>query len=86
MLMLLLTARPRISCIKIELNCYYLDPEYYLTTFMQTTIYCNIHDGLYQESVVFMCLVSFHIIMKCNRPLITGLKQTLIRLHSFSLQ
>jgi hypothetical protein len=49
-------------------------------------MYFNIHDGLCQESVLFMCLVSFHAILKYNRPLITGLKLTLIELHHFSLQ
>jgi len=86
MLLLFLTTRPQITCIKIELNFHYLDPEYYLATFLETTIYFNIQDSLYQESVLFMCLVSFPTIMKCNRPLITGLKQTLIELHPFSLQ
>jgi len=65
---------------------HYFDPKCYLASFMETKIYFDIHDGLCQESVLFMCLVLFHIIMKCNRPLITGLKQTLIGLHSFSLQ
>jgi hypothetical protein len=65
---------------------HYFDLECYLDTFMETKIYFDIHDGLCQESVLFMCLVLFHIIMKCKRPLITGLKETLIRLHSFSLQ
>jgi hypothetical protein len=65
---------------------HYLDPKCYLATFMQTTIYFDIYEGLCQESVLFMCLVSFHTIMKCNRPLITGLKLTLTELHSFRLQ
>jgi hypothetical protein len=84
--MFLLTTRPHISCLKIELKFHYLDPECYLATYMQTTIYFDMHDGLYQESVLFMCLVLFRTIMKCNRPPITGLKLTLTELHSFGLQ
>jgi len=53
---------------------------------MEIRIYFNIRDGLCQESVLFMCPASFHTILKCNRPLITGLKLTLIELHPFSLQ
>jgi len=65
---------------------HYLDPKCYLASFMETKIYFDIHDGLCPESVPFMCLVSFHTVMKSKRPLINGLKQTIIGLHSFSLQ
>jgi len=53
---------------------------------METTMYFNILDALCQESVLFMCLVSFHTILKCKIPLIPGLKLTLTELHPFSLQ
>jgi len=65
---------------------HYLDPECYLATFMETSIYFNVRDGICQESALFMCLVTFHTMLKCKIPLITGLKLTLIELHPFNLQ